>query len=534
MCLLGAMGCLTDGVAPDTDELASTSDPIQAGQLELGFPAIGELTIADGHFCTATLIAPSYVLSAAHCAGAGMVFNTGTSSANFVAHAVDQQITHPTLDLLLAHLSAPITGIAPIEFNDGALPPIGQICTAVGFGWHDVNGTNTLGTKRSATEQITGVNSSQIVVQMGSGIADHGDSGGPLLCNSRITSVVHNHTDGVWPQHVAENYTTIDPVWILSHTFTDLTLQNGWTNTVFGTRNAAVAYVAGSVHFRGAIANGTTGVAFTLPAGFRPAANVYVQVDLCNATKGRLFIPPSGVVSVVAENSEFFNAQCFTSLEGVSFALSTTGYTPLVLQNGWTSAPFATRNPAVTSASGIVRFEGAIASGTTGVAFTLPAAFRPATNVYLPVDLCFGTKGRLFIPPTGVVSIVAENGTFSNAQCFTSLDGASFALSGGFTPLALQNGWTNAPFSTSSAAIENLGGIVRFKGAIASGTTSAPFTLPAAFRPATNVLVPVDLCGAANGRLVILPSGAVTIEAEASAFAQAQCFMSLDGVWYPL
>jgi hypothetical protein len=40
--------------------------------------------------------------------------------------------------------------------------------------------------------------------------------------------------------------------------------------------------------------------------------------------------------------------------------------------------------------------------------------------------MCNATKGRLHIQANGVASVQAENGTFSNAQCFTSLDGVSF------------------------------------------------------------------------------------------------------------
>ena len=60
--------------------------------------------------------------------------------------------------------------------------------------------------------------------------------------------------------------------------------------------------------------------------------------------------------------------------------------------------------------------------------FTLPVGMRPPTNVYVAVDLCNATSGRLFIQPNGVVQLNEENGTFANAQCFTSLDGAWFAL----------------------------------------------------------------------------------------------------------
>jgi len=80
----------------------------------------------------------------------------------------------------------------------------------------------------------------------------------------------------------------------------------------------AVRGISGVVHFKGTIAtSGTNSVPFTLPANFRPGTNVFVPVDLCNATNGRLFIQHNGVVSVEAQ--DFTNAQCFTSLDGVSF-----------------------------------------------------------------------------------------------------------------------------------------------------------------------------------------------------------------------
>src|SRR6516225_1413600 len=312
---------------------------------------------------------------------------------------------------------------------------------------------------------------------------------------------------------------------------TQLTLKNGWTNAPFGTSNAAVTNVSGIIHLKGAIAtSGTNSVPFTLPKAFRPATNVFVPVDLCNATNGRLFIQHNGVVSVEAE-TDFSNAQCFTSLDGAQFAKLNTSFTTLTLQNGWTDAPFSTSNAAVRNINGIIYFKGAIAtSGTNGVPFTLPAAFRPATDVYVKVDLCNATNGRLHIAPSGVVAVEAQN--FTNAQCFTSLDGASFAKApASFTNIALTNGWTNSPFGTSKAAVRGISGVVHLKGAIAtSGTNSVPFTLPANFRPGTNVFVPVDLCNATDGRLFIQPSGVVSVEAEGGTFSNAQCFTSLDGV----
>jgi hypothetical protein len=312
---------------------------------------------------------------------------------------------------------------------------------------------------------------------------------------------------------------------------TPLALINGWTNAPFGTTLASVEEVAGIVQFRGAIAtSGTNPSPFVLPAGFRPATSVYVPVDLCNATKGRLFIQPSGVVNVNVENGVFSNAQCFTSLEGASFAPSASGFTALTLINGWSNAPYSTSNAAVQVINGVVHFKGAISTaGTNPDPFVLPAAFRPTTDVYIPIDLCNATNGRLRIQHTGVVDVEPE-GAFSNAQCFTSLDGAWFVRTPtAFRALTLINGWLNAPFSTSSALAGNAYGLVYFKGAIGSGTSAQPFVLPSSFRPVTNVYVPVDLCNATNGRLFIQTNGSVTIQAEGT-FSNAQCFTSLDGV----
>jgi hypothetical protein len=312
-----------------------------------------------------------------------------------------------------------------------------------------------------------------------------------------------------------------------------LTLINGWIGSPFGTSIPTVELVGNIVQLRGAIATaGTNPEAFVLPAPLRPAVNVYVPVDLCNATKGRLYIQPSGAVSVQAEGETFSNAQCFTSLDGASFALSTTGAAGLTLINGWTNTIYGTGNAAVRKLGGIVHFQGAIStSGTNAQPFVLPPYYSPSTDVYIPVDMCGATNGRLWIQPNGVVTVEAET-AFSNAQCFTSLDGAYFVAQGnpGFQALQLINGWKGAPFGTYPAAAGGAYGLVVFKGGISSGTSPTPFNLPPSFTPVTTVYVPVDLCNATKGRLMIETSGAVTIEAENENFANAQCFTSLDGV----
>jgi hypothetical protein len=211
--------------------------------------------------------------------------------------------------------------------------------------------------------------------------------------------------------------------------FTALKLQPGWTEFDNFFRKAAARVVGGIVHLEGEIKTaGTNPAAFTLPAGFRPSKNVYVLINVCTGSIGRLDITPSGAVTVEAEGNDFSLAQCGTSLDGASYALSPTSFTALTLQNGWMNAPYGTAKAAVRAISGIVHFKGAIwTNGTNAGPFILPTGFRPARDVSIPVDLCNGNKGRLDIQPDGVAAVNAENNDFSQAQCFTSLDGASFA-----------------------------------------------------------------------------------------------------------
>lgn len=214
--------------------------------------------------------------------------------------------------------------------------------------------------------------------------------------------------------------------------FSAATLQNGWTVYFPGTLALYGQLPLGSaIRFHGSIkTSGTNPVAFTLPSNLSPSTDVYIPADLFGAKNGRLHIQPNGTVTVQAESS-FSDAAGFTSLDGTWFLPNSTGTTALTLVNGWTNAPFSTANAAVINVNGIVHFKGAIASGTTGVAFTVPSTMRPSADVYLPIDLCNATKGRLYIAAsTGVATVSAEGGTFSNAQCFTSLESASYSIAG--------------------------------------------------------------------------------------------------------
>jgi hypothetical protein len=255
------------------------------------------------------------------------------------------------------------------------------------------------------------------------------------LCNSNVGRLEFLSSGAVYVNEEnnkfanAKCFTSLDGVWFNKNaSTTPLTLINGWTN-YNASPSLVTATTSGIVRLAGSMTtSGTNAQPFVLPAGYRPPKDVFVNVDLCNSTNGRLVIAPTGSVTVEAEGGVFSNAACFTSLDGVSFATTASTFTGLKLLNGWTGGSFGTNVPRIENLGGIVALRGAMSTtGTSPDPFVIPAADRPAGNVYVPVDLCNATAGRLDISPNGTVTVEAQNGATANFTCFTSLDGASFA-----------------------------------------------------------------------------------------------------------
>ncbi|MEO8875317.1 MAG: trypsin-like serine protease, partial [Polyangiaceae bacterium] len=147
--------------------------------------------------------------------------------APFPGYHATNTCPNPTIDVALMQLSAPVDGVTPLSLGNG-LPSRGDQCTAVGYGRHsilsDVSDTDAspvvlttqVEQKRDATEVVTQIGSTTVEVTYGTGLADHGDSGGPLLCGGAIAATVSCHTDGDYPTHQNEFYARIDGIagWI--------------------------------------------------------------------------------------------------------------------------------------------------------------------------------------------------------------------------------------------------------------------------------------------------------------------------------
>jgi len=125
---------------PDQDYLDLAVSPDYAG--------VG--TFASGLTGCATLIAPDWVLTAAHL----FVASSGTFTINGATYAADQLIKHPQFvsgqelqgyDMGLAHLTTPVSGVTPATRYSGSLEPV-YVMTFVGFG---LTGTGLTGATKA-------------------------------------------------------------------------------------------------------------------------------------------------------------------------------------------------------------------------------------------------------------------------------------------------------------------------------------------------------------------------------------------------
>lgn len=188
--------------------LGGTEVPVGTSQYVAGMRS----TAAGRSFCGGSLIAPTWILTAAHCASSIQYVNVGThylsGTTDGTAVRVLRKIIHPSYrsastgnDFLLLELAAPVS-YPPVALAaaTGADETVGSVATTLGWGTTSSGGTQSnvllevdvaIVSNADCKAKLSSVTDTMICA---GGLRNQdscqGDSGGPLVVNSNNTDIL--------------------------------------------------------------------------------------------------------------------------------------------------------------------------------------------------------------------------------------------------------------------------------------------------------------------------------------------------------
>jgi V8-like Glu-specific endopeptidase len=185
----------------DSSPTAESDAPIIGGSTDTADPAVVMLYANSGSICTATVISPTVLLTAAHCVSPQTVGST-TFQAYFGADAnagggtwakvsathydsgFDVNDLNGGHDVAVAILASP-TSVAPKPVNRSSsiTGMLGQSVRLVGYGLNNASAQAGAGTKRQVTTTLNQVTSQLLQIGNSQKETCNGDSGGPAFMN---------------------------------------------------------------------------------------------------------------------------------------------------------------------------------------------------------------------------------------------------------------------------------------------------------------------------------------------------------------
>lgn len=196
------LGC-SSAAAPTEEQLGQVTETLIGGTTHTGDPAVGMMTADHGNWsssCTATLIAPNVVATAAHCvedvdASTTTRWETSVTPRTVPAsqwHKAKSVHVHPLWgtnyinyghDCAILVMEQPVAGVTPKPFGRFPMTTshVGQALRVVGYGDTDGYAHTGSGTKRQITTTVKGVYDGVLSLGQQGNTSCQGDSGGPAF-----------------------------------------------------------------------------------------------------------------------------------------------------------------------------------------------------------------------------------------------------------------------------------------------------------------------------------------------------------------
>ncbi|GAA4952108.1 hypothetical protein GCM10023334_066980 [Nonomuraea thailandensis] len=306
--------------------------------------AVGKLA-GDGRECTATLVAPSWVLGAASClapdpnqpqlaegapAGATHVAFPGKAGIK-----VDWLSPRPGRDVVLARLAAPVEGITPIPLATTA--PTGVELSTVGYSRAGVTATDwTNDQQRTAQVTFTAATATTLTTATGPLVCS-GMAGAPVLNGGKLAAVLSQAGQAGCPDPAGSDSSLTaaraDDLTTWVNAITTAAADHTWTLAdlpATATSGTAVGTVADSA-FTG------TGLPLTATAGATwKTGDTYSPAIAFDRTTGTL---AAGGLAVVTDADFSLSAWAKPTIQGTYSPPSTAGGTVLS-QDGVNTAGF--------------------------------------------------------------------------------------------------------------------------------------------------------------------------------------------------